>query len=141
MNKWNKILMGVLIAALCAVCFWGGMNMNANQGSDNYTLYIGTNDKDTGAPVRSYEKSKELVGEVCQKYLEGYTLSDAKGYWVGDDGKPCSEETIVCYVSGIDDASVQKLAKEIGQELNQNSVMVTKSQVQTSFVESAESAK
>ena len=136
MKKTNKILIATLIVILCAAAFLGGMLLSEGSRTKDYTVYIGTNDKDTGAQERPYEESKKIVSEICGRYVTAYTLMDANGYWTSPDGEIFIEQTVVCYLSGVEEAVVRSIARDIVTELNQYSVMVTQNKTNTFFIES-----
>ena len=60
----------------------GSMLTEQMETGKKYVLYIGTNDKDTYEQVISTEEAREIVNEICIKYVDGYTASEAKGGWV-----------------------------------------------------------
>ncbi|MBQ0051136.1 MAG: DUF3574 domain-containing protein [Treponema sp.] len=106
----------------------------SNEPDCQYTLYIGTNDKDTYKPEISYDDAVKLVAEICSEHLEGYTIFDADGYWTDESGTPVSERTIVCKIINSDSEAVQKIIDKVLVKLNQSSVLVEKSMVNISFV-------
>lgn len=93
-----------------------------------YTLYIGTNDKDTYRPEIPYDEALKVVAQICSEYLDGYTVFDADGFWTDEKGIPVSERTIVCKISQTDAGTIKKIIGDVLVRLNQSSVLVEKAQ-------------
>lgn len=137
-RKKDLIILVLLIVNLFATgtvgfCVW---KLNGNQYSDEivqYKMYVGTNDKDTYEQIISTEDAKTIIDNICLKYLEGYTIQDAKGSWVDENGVVTRENTIVCYFDDIEEDTVYKIADEIIESLNQNTVLIEKDFVQIDF--------
>ena len=102
-------------------------------GSVQYVMYVGTNDKDTYQPEHSQEEARDIVDRVCLKYFEGYTLQDATGAWTDETGEITHEYTLVCYFDGADKETVYRAADEIIEALNQNTVLIEKDEITTEY--------
>lgn len=98
-----------------------------------YVMYLGTNDKDTNEPVFSPEKSKEKLKEILIKHFGGYTIQDAEGGWVGDDGKLYQEYTLVITLSDTDMEKIHAAADELIETFNQSSVLIHTNPTKTEF--------
>ena len=96
-------------------------------------MYVGTNDKDTYEQIISTDDAKNIIDEICGKYIGGYTFQDATGSWVDDTGTPAHENTIVCYFDDVDGETVHKIADEVISALNQNAVLIEKSKVEMEY--------
>lgn len=92
----------------------------------HYTLYIGTNDKDTYEQIIPTDQAKHIVDEICTKYVNGFTVLDAIGTWNDDDGVITHENTIMCYLDDVDEKTLHVICDEIRQALNQNTVLIQK---------------
>ena len=103
-----------------------------------YVLYLGTNDKDTNEPVFAPEEAKEKAKEILIKNLGGYTIQEASGGWVGDDGTEYQEYTLVIYLSDTTEEAVHTVADQLIQTFNQSSVLIQANQTQTEFYGGAE---
>ena len=113
-NKKNLIIIVLLIVNMFATGTVGFFvwRLNSNQSSNErvqYTMYVGTNDKDTYEQIISTEDAKSIIDNICFKYLEGYTIQDAKGSWVDENGLVTHENTIVCYFDDTDNDTYIKL--------------------------------
>ena len=89
----NKILnyvvtvLSVLALGLSIFCMTKVMQIPDPGKKDiQYVLYLGTNDKDTNEPVFPQEEAKEQLKKILIQRFGGYTITDANGGWVGEDG-------------------------------------------------------
>ncbi len=96
-----------------------------DDGTVQYVMYVGTNDKDTYKREISTEEAKEMVDSVCLKYFaDGYTMQEATGAWTDEKNNITHEYTLVCYFDGADKETVHKAADELIERLNQNSILI-----------------
>ena len=98
-----------------------------------YVLYVGTNDKDTNQPVFPPEECKQKAKDILIQHLGGYTIQDADGGWVSDDGTAYQEYTLVIYLSDTDIDTVHATDKELIDEFHQSSVLINTQRVETEF--------
>ena len=98
-----------------------------------YVLYIGTNDKDTYEQIIPTDEATEIVNNICAKYVEGYTVSDAKGGWVDENGVLTQENTLVYIISYADEADVTAIMDEVLTALNQNSILIERRNISSAF--------
>ncbi len=103
-----------------------------------YVLYVGTNDKDTYKPEHTNEEAMNIVDQICLKYFSGYTLQEATGSWTDETGTPTHEYTLVCYFDAADEKTVYEAADEIIKELNQNTVLIEKTEIEMEYYGGAE---
>ncbi len=98
-----------------------------------YTLYIGTNDKDTYLPVMAFDECVNKVTEICTKYTGGCTIYEANGYWKDDSEAITVEQTIACILEDIEKKTVYQICDEVILALNQNSILIETGNVTTTF--------
>lgn len=131
-NKKIKIF-AIVISSLLLVnmCITGVLlgfqinnNIVSNQYKTKYSLYIGTNDKDTYTQVIPFDTCLTKVTEICTKYTGGCTIYEANGYWKDDTSTITKEQSIVCILEDITKEKVYKICDEIIVELNQNSILI-----------------
>ena len=131
-NKKIKIF-AIVISSLLLVnmCITGVLlgfqinnNVVSNQYKTKYSLYIGTNDKDTYTQVIPFDTCLTKVTEICTKYTGGCTIYEANGYWKDDTNAITKEQSIVCILEDITKEKVYKICDEIIVELNQNSILI-----------------
>ena len=106
---------------------------SGDNGDVQYVLYLGTNDKDTNEPVFDKDEAKEHLKAVLIQNFGGYTIQEADGGWIGDDGTIYQEYTLVVYLSDTDIDSVHKVSDQLLTEFNQNSVLIQSDSTGTEF--------
>ena len=137
-TKHSGILLSVIAVLLICNLIAAGVLLGARadqsaDGQTKYTLYIGTNDKDTYQQEIPFDECRRIVTEICTRHTGGCTLSDATGFWMDDAGVITSEQTIQCVLEDISEEDVHAIADEVIAALNQNSVMIETQQVTTVF--------
>ena len=105
---------------------------SANDGVQ-YVLYPGTNDKDTDKPVFTQAEAMEKARAVLIRLFGGYTIQEAHGGWIGDDGMEYQEYTLVIYLSDTTEDQVHAAADELISLFNQSSVMIQANPTKTEF--------
>lgn len=100
-----------------------------------YTLYLGTNDKDTLKQEIPTEMVREQMHEICMKYADGYTLSIMEGFYRDDAGNPTHEITLVYVFFNTPLKSVQKIMDEALIKFNQKSILLEESRSKSVFYE------
>ena len=101
--------------------------------STQYVMYVGTNDQDTNKPVYTQAKCMEIAREVLIRHFGGYTIQEARGGWIGDDGVEYQEYTLMIYLSDTTLEAVHAAADELIQLFNQSSVLIQANPTQTEF--------
>lgn len=102
-------------------------------GDIQYVLYLGTNDKDTNEPVFTPEESRSVLEGILIEYMGGYTIQEAYGGWLGDDGTEYQEYTLVIYLSDTDIDTVHSLCDELLQTYNQSAILIQSNVTSTEF--------
>lgn len=102
----------------------GGRIHFTSSANGEYTLYIGTNDKNTYKQKIPTDEARNIVNGICVKYVDGYTSQDAKGGWVDETGKLTQENTLVYYLYGVSEKQVVSIMNDVMSALNQKSVLV-----------------
>lgn len=106
-------------------------------GDVQYVLYLGTNDKDTNEPIFTPEESKAKLKDILIKHMGGYTIQEANGGWIGDDGKEYQEYTLVIYLSDTTIDKVHTLCDELITTYDQSSILIQMNKTKTEFYSSA----
>ena len=139
-KKWNIIIVTAVVIAVCLSAVSLGLSLNrpstesTQQSKDvQYVLYLGTNDKDTDEPVLPPEQAKEQLKDILIQRFGGYTITDANGGWVGDDGTEYQEYTLVIYLSDTTLEDVHSLCDELIDVYNQSSVLIQANVTTTEF--------
>ena len=138
------ILAILLLANICATVILGiavhklSSEKEASVGTTQYVMYVGLNDKDTDEQIISKEDAKEIIENICFKYVEGYTIQEASGSWVDEENNSIHEQTIVCHFDDADESAVHKIADEVIEKLNQSTVLIEKDKIETDLYEGSE---
>ena len=101
---------------------------------NNYNLYIGLNDKDTYEQIINDDFAMQLVRDTVSGIVGGATFTKSFGYWVDEFGNETSETTIVVKITATDDAHIERICAKLNHALNQNCIMVEKTETQVAFV-------
>jgi hypothetical protein len=130
--------LAVSVFLLLYVFVFGGTSYSENGAFDftrttRYTLYIGTNDKDTYTQIIPVETAMHTVNEICSKYTGGYTVYGAKGAWFDDAGVQTEENTLVYTLIDVEESDVAAIVDEVLAALNQSSVLLEKSGVSSMY--------
>ena len=133
---------GVLLGANLAVTgVLLGMQIRASDEASSlktkYTLYIGTNDKDTYKAEIPFDECLAKVTSICVQYTDGCTIYEANGYWKDEKNAITKERTIVCMLEDIISETVYKICDEVIEALNQNSILIESGNVATTFYSSS----
>ena len=102
-------------------------------GEVQYVIYLGTNDKDTNKPVYTQAEAMDKIREILIRRFGGYTIQEAHGGWIDDDGGECQEYTLVIYLSDTTLNDVHAAADEMIDAFHQNSVLIQANPTQTEF--------
>ena len=65
--------------------------------------------------------------------MGGYTIQDANGGWIGDDGTEYQEYTLVVYLSDTTEDQVHALCDTLIDTYNQSSVLIQMNKTKTEF--------
>ena len=106
----------------------------AEQGQDiQYVLYVGTNDKDSNEPVFSEDDAREHLEAILTDHFGGFTIQDARGGWVNDDGSIAHEYTLVVYLSDTTLEEVLAACDDLIAEFNQSAILIQQNMTTTEF--------
>ena len=127
------IISVVAICLSCASFIVAQKPAKSTEGDIQYVVFLGTNDKDTNDPVFTPEEAANHADAVLTKHFSGFTIQEAKGGWVNDDGSVAHEYTLVIYLSDTDLDTVHAAAKDLVDEFNQSAVMIQSNLTTTEF--------
>ena len=102
-----------------------------------YTMYLGTNDKDTLRQEIPTEKIREEMDQICMKYVDGYTVTAAEGYYRDPNGHISNETTLIYVFIDTDIHAIQKIMDEALVKFNQASILLEESDSKSIFYSSA----
>lgn len=124
---WLTLVVTIAILTVGATGISIGQRIEGNKAQDTemiYVLYIGLNDKDTYQQEIPTIEAEQAVNEICLQYVDGYTISEAKGAWKDETGAVTEENTLVCSFQGVGEDSIEAIVDEILPTLNQNAILV-----------------
>ena len=135
----SKVSVIIAVIALCvslaslALCIFPSCKDVEDKEDVQYVLYLGTNDKDTNEPVFEPDEAKEVLKGILIDHMGGYTIQEANGGWIGDDGTEYQEYTLVIYLSDTNIEDVHALCDELISKYDQSSVLIQMNKTQTEF--------
>lgn len=101
---------------------------------NEHKVYIGLNDKDSKEQIFATEKYSKILKTVCKSYRTAFSVSQIDGGYFHEDGTYVEENTLVVSMTGVDDETVDEIAKDLCAFFNQESVMVTKGIIEVKFI-------
>ena len=138
MNR--KLAVIVIVCAAVAICLsavslvFALGNCSAKEKPDvQYVLYVGTNDKDTNLPVFTPDQAKEKAKEILIGRFGGYTIQEADGGWIDDNGTIYQEYSIVIHLSDTTADQVHSVCDELLKEFNQSSILIHENRTTAEF--------
>ena len=120
----NLVLTGLMM---------GGVLPKEEALSSRYTLYIGLSDPDTHTQLISTPEALELVGDICARYVPGYTAMTAYGGWHDDAGELIQEESLVFTFVDATEEQILQIKEEAMAALNQSSILMEYQEVQSTM--------
>ncbi len=135
------IILSVVAICLSVVSLYRSIEQTQNETESRdiqYVMFLGTNDKDTNEPYGTAEEVKSKVDEVLTKYFEGFTIQEANGGWVNNDGSVAHEYTVVILLSDTTLDRVHQASDDLIKEFNQSSILIQANETVTEFYSGAE---
>lgn len=140
LNKFLAVIVtAVLIFGTLTPCL-AAKNLSALgkvSTQKKYTMYLGTNDKDTQKREIPLKEIQEQMHEICMKYVDGYTLTVADGYFKNAEGKAYREVSLVYVFIDAPIDSIKKIMDEALVKFNQSSILLEESDSKSIFYSGA----
>ena len=96
-----------------------------------YTMYIGTNDKDTFQLEIPLEEAQDIVFDTMMNYFpDGFTMYNANGVWKDETNAVTIEYTFVCIIENANKEDIYEAANELIKKLDQNSILIVSNNVE-----------
>lgn len=102
-----------------------------------YTMYLGTNDKDTQKREIPIKEIQEQMHEICMKYVDGYTLTISDGYYKDGNGNQYREVSLVYVFIDAPIESIKKIMDEALVKFNQSSILLEETSGKSIFYSGA----
>lgn len=101
-----------------------------------YNFYVGLNDKYTCRQEVSTEKAEMILSEILldEFHVYGFTMINCKGVYKMETGEIVSENTIKIEIVSDSAIPADRIIEEIKDRLNQESVMLEKSEKNVFFL-------
>ena len=137
-RKTGIITLTVAIVALCTACASLIIVLCSRpaveaQKDVQYVLYVGTNDKDTAQPVYPPAEALEKAKALLISRFGGYTVQEAHGGWIADDGTVFQEYTIMIHLSDTTADAVHTLCDDLIKLFNQSTILIHENETKTEF--------
>lgn len=97
-------------------------------------FYVGLNDKDTHAQEVDYLTAYKIVTRLLAETVGVGTVSGADGIYTHNDGTVVVEKSFRVEILDADESAVSALAADLKKLLNQESILIQREQVETSFI-------
>ena len=99
-----------------------------------FRLYVGLNDKDTKTQEISTLDAYKMVENVITKKTDGYTISEAQGYYKHEDGTVTIENTLRIEMLFVDRELVKEFVNTLKLMLNQESIAVEETTIKSELM-------
>lgn len=100
-----------------------------------YSLYLGLNDKDTKTQKIDTLEAYKILCNLLKSYnVEGFTVYNAHGFYVHDDGSFTVENTLKVELMFIKELTVDNIIKQLKTIFNQESIIKQVEEVTSSLV-------
>lgn len=100
-----------------------------------FTLYIGLNDKTTKLQEISTIDAYKLIVNICKSHkLDGFTISEAMGFYVHEDGEVVTEKSLRIEILFSSNEVIDAIIKDVKTILNQESVVKQVEEVTSELV-------
>ncbi len=98
-----------------------------------YTMYLGTNDKDTLNQIIPTEQIRNEMHEICMKYVDGYTMSVVEGFYRNSNNGISHETTLIYVFIDMDINAIQKIMDEALVKFNQECILLEENDSKSIF--------
>lgn len=131
MNR--KLAVIAIVCIALSLCLTSVSCANTKGLDTQYVLYVGTNDKDTNQPVFSPAEAIEKTKSILINRFGGYTIQEAHGGWIDDNGTVYQEFTVVIYLSDTNIDDVHAVCDEFIKQFNQSTILVHENKTKTEY--------
>lgn len=98
-----------------------------------YKVFLGLNDGESHKQEISTEDAMSLVSLYLASHFEGATVYNGIGVYKHEDGTIVRENSLIIELIYVSDFMVESLVKHLQQVLNQESVMIMKTECGVQF--------
>lgn len=101
---------------------------------DEAKIYVGLNDSVTFNQLYSDEKYISILKKVCKSYRVAFSFSMSNGGYIHESGEFTQENSLVLTLIGVEERTVDEIAKDLCVFFRQESVLVTHSTVRSKLI-------
>lgn len=98
-----------------------------------YQIMIGCNDPQLQDEVVNERELKELISLFFTRNKIDFSILNAKGGYLHEDGRFIVENTLCVNIIGASDLDIFKLAKNLSMFMNQECVLIVRNALRTEF--------
>ena len=126
MKKLPIIILSSLCTAAIGLSTWSLVRSYVpEKHAVEYTMYVGTNDKETYQLEMTKEQARDIVyNTLMDHFSDGFTMYEANGVWRDEQKVVTLEYSLVCVLEKVERAEVYKAADELLVALNQSTILV-----------------
>ncbi|MDO4806309.1 MAG: hypothetical protein Q4A07_03585 [Coriobacteriales bacterium] len=99
-----------------------------------FKIYVGLNDKNSLTQTFEDEKYISILKMVCRNYHLPFSFTLSSGGYFMDTGEYTEEHTLVISLVDVDQSVVDEVAENLCVFFNQESVLITESEIRSHFV-------
>lgn len=100
-----------------------------------YSLYLGLNDKDTKTQKIDTLEAYKILCNLLKSYnVEGFTVYNAHGFYMHNDGTFTTENTLKVELMFIDEKTIDNIIKQCKIIFNQESIIKQIEEVTSTLV-------
>jgi len=97
-------------------------------------IYVGLNDAYTLRQEHETARYIDILKNVCYQYHVPFSFSVQEGGYFHEDGRYTQEISLVLSLVDVAEESAREIAKDLCAFFRQESVMVTRGEVEVSFI-------
>ena len=98
-----------------------------------YWMYISLNDRDTYQQEITTDEAKVRLSSIFAHHVDRYTMFEASGSWVDEQGVLTEELTLVCVFREATEEQMQAIMEEVLVDFNQNAVLLERRSSDAAF--------
>ena len=131
MKKLPFVVLCSLAAVAVGLSTWSLVRSYTLPKQDiEYTMYVGTNDKETYQLEMTLEEARSIVhNTMMDHFSDGFTMYEAKGVWRDENKVVTLEYSFVCVLEHVEKSEVYKAADELIAKLNQSTILIVSNSV------------
>lgn len=131
MKKLPFAVLCTLAAAAIGLSSWALIRSYMPSNLDiEYTMYVGTNDKDTYQMEMGMDEARSIVHNALMDHFpDGFTMYEANGVWRDEKRVITLEYTFVCVLEKVERKEVYQVADELIRALNQSTILIVSNAV------------